>query len=142
MKVFVLCAGVMLAATPGLADVKPTGIMWMRDSDGIVISVLHPGDYGPWYTNLGGIGGVIYTMDGHVLEFSAGPGGPVTSMSGSGTLGPTAMVDGTAYKVEVSGQDVWLRDPATGILHPTERRMAKATGAEGLAVNPNGFALD
>ena len=149
MKTLFLLAGLALAtAQPLLADsaVKP-GLMIFRDSDGIVISVLHPIDY---FTPIPGVsttGGVVYTMGGVELEFSAGPGGVMAdNMSGGinagAGVGPTAVVAGTTYKVEVSGTDVWLRDPVTGARYATEQRVASVQNINGLTVNPNGFAME
>ena len=115
-----------------------------RDSDGIVISVIHPIDY---FNPVPGVilgGHVIYTMGGVPLEFSAGPGVTMENAAGGGPMtaggpGTTAVVGGTTYKVEVSGTDVWLRDPATGARYATERRVAAVQG--GMQVNPNGFAM-
>ena len=147
MKTLVLLAGLMLStAQPLLADnavisVKPS-LMIFRDSDGIVISVLHPIDYYTPMTGVGTIGGVVYTMGGVELEFSGGPGVTIRGdTAGGGVMtagvGTTAVVGGTSYKVEVSGNDIWLRDPVTGARYATEQRMAS-----GLQVNPNGFAME
>ena len=50
---------------------------------------------------------------------TAGGLGPVAAAG----IGPTAVVNGPTYKVEVFGNDVWLRDPVTGARYSTERRM-------------------
>lgn len=154
MKTSCILAGLMLTtlAQPLLADsavivMKPP-LTIFRDSDGIVISVIHPIDYySPFPDDVSG-GHVIYTMGGVPLEFSAGPGVTMDNAAGGGPLGgmaaggvgPTAVVGGTIYKVEVSGNDVWLRDPVTGARYATERRVATVQG--GLQVNPNGFAME
>jgi hypothetical protein len=142
MKVIIHFAGALiLAAQPVLADRLATGIMLMRDSDGIVISVIHPLDYATFPPVFAG-GGVVYMLGGHVLEFSTGPGVMVMDMAGggaAGSVGPTAVVAGTTYRVEAKGLDLWLIDPVTGQRHATQR-MASMPGAA--RVNPNGFAMD
>lgn len=159
MKTSCILAGLVLTtlAQPILADstvvtMKPP-LMIFRDSDGIVISVIHPIDYySPFPGDVSG-GHVIYTMGGVPLEFSAGPGVTMDNAAGGGPIaagglgpmaaggvGPTAVVGGTIYKVEVSGNDIWLRDPVTGTRYATERRLAAVQG--GLQVNPNGFAME
>jgi hypothetical protein len=114
-------------------------IMLFRDSDGIVISVNNPVVYyGPPIA----VGGVYYTLGGHVIEFSASPGVMNAGMA-SDNAAPTAQVGGVTYKVESSGDQVWLRDPATGQRYATERRVAAAApDAAGLKVNPVAYALD
>ena len=131
MKIIAGMALALMAALPVQADQVRPGIMVMRDSDGIVISVLNPVNY---FTPMPG-GGVVYVMGGHVVDFS---GSPRVAESGAGVLGPTAVVAGTTYQVEVSGSDVWLLDPATGLRHAA-RRVAEAGG---LQVNPDGFAME
>lgn len=150
----VICA-MMPVALPAVAGPVPSGIMLMRDSDGIVISVVHPLDYFvlPPGTEAGG---VYYTFRGQVLDFSAGaggltPGGTTTaSLAGAnagsvtgGALAATAQVGGVTYRVETDAKGVWLVDPVTKHRFSAERRVAQsAPDAVGHKVNPKGFVLD
>ena len=137
MKTFTLLIGcALMLAQPVLAQPVNT-LMIPRDSDGIVISVLHPVDY--MYRDV--TGGVMYTMGGVKVEFTTTSGGVADSMAGSTDAGPTAMVGSVTYKVEVSGNTVYLRDPATGEIFATQR-VAALSGTNGLQVNPNGFAME
>jgi len=141
MQTKVLIAGLALslAAVPVLAGpivVSPQ--LLLRDSDGIVISVLHPVDYGPIPGGVGP-GGVYYTFNGEVVPMTGG----VTAGVSSPTAGPTMEIGGATYQVEASGGEVWLRDLATGQRYAAEKRIAAiAPDAVGLKVNPNAFALD
>ncbi|MEO8240852.1 MAG: hypothetical protein ABI832_01000 [bacterium] len=157
-KISMMCSAVVLAGLPALAGpvstvISPNVIMLMRDSDGVVISVIHPVEY--WYRgNAGGPGGVIYTLDGHVLEFSGGPfntagGGPIAMMDGAAggamnpAAAPTVVVGNVRYNVEADGMDLWLVDPATGRRLATERRVSQAgPDAAGHSVNPTAFTLE
>lgn len=150
---------VMLAALPAVAGPVagqvPSGIMLMRDSDGIVISVVHPPIYFALPTGLEP-GGIYYTFRGQVLDFSAGVGSPTTvgvttasltgTNAGSGTGGPTAataQIGGVTYQVETDAKGVWLVDPVSKRRFSAERRVANvAPDAIGHKVNPKAFALD
>ncbi len=130
---------VLTLAAPAAAD-PWAGTTWLRDSDGIVISVLDPVDYLPIW---GGIkfGDIhyYYTFRGDVLEMASATGGGVSSEG----LASSVAVGGTTYEVEVSGTKIWLKDPANGRRFPAERRVALvAPDAKGLRVNPAVFALD
>ena len=167
-----------LAALPALANPvgpKPSLIIptWgiLRDSDGIVISVIHPPIY--WIPLPGGVGsggivpgGVFYTYGG--VEMANGgvqltpmatPGGAVLGATtdlpatpvvlGGAELttpsanGTTVDIGGTIYRVETAGGKVWLRDTATGLRYATVRHIAPMTpDARGMKVNPTAFALD
>ncbi len=122
----------------------PVMIALPRDSDGIVISVIHPVDYIPLLPGLHP-GGILYTFNGAVIEYAAGPGvmmaGPGVMTSAAG--GPTVQMDGMSYRVETKAGEVWLRDLATGRRFATEQTVAVAApDAAGLNVNPTVFALD
>ena len=114
----------------------PIMIALPRDSDGIVISVIHPVDYFPLTPGLQP-GGIMYTFNGAVIQYAAGPGvmmaGPGVMTSAAG--GPTVQMDGATYRVEANGDKVWLRDLATGQRFATERSVAAvAPDAVGLKV--------
>jgi hypothetical protein len=121
MKHVALIAAGMLTAMPAMAD-GPNTIGLMRDSDGLVISVLYPVDW------IGGPGGIYYTMGGEAVSFSNDAGGM------------TASAGGTAYQVEAKGADIWLLDPTTGTRLATERHTAP--DAAGLRVNPAAFDIE
>ena len=133
----------LMLAQPVLA--QPVSlIMIPRDSDGIVISVLHPVDY--FQPGVTTNGGVFYTLGGVEVQFSHGAGGIADTPRG----GPitfdmvqrdqTATVGATTYKVEMAGAAVYLRDPVTGALFPTQ--VAAMADPNGLKVNPNAFAME
>ena len=133
----------LMLAQPVLA--QPVTLMMIpRDSDGIVISVLHPVDY--FLTGGTTNGGVVYTMGGVEVQFSHGAGGVSDTAGGPVTIDMvqrdhTATVGATTYKVEMSGTVVYLRDPVTGALYATQR-VANVNDANGLEVNPIAFALE
>ncbi len=130
---------VLILAAPAVAD-PWAGTTWLRDSDGIVISVLDPVDYLPiWGGIKSGDFYYYYTFRGDVLEMASATGGQMTS----GGLSSSVAVGGTTYEVEVSGAKIWLKDPANGRRFAAERRVALvAPDAKGLRVNPTVFALD
>lgn len=130
---------VLTLAAPAAAD-PWAGTTWLRDSDGIVISVLDPVDYLPvWGGIKSGDIYYYYTFRGDVLEMASATGGGVSSEG----LASSVAVGGTTYEVEVSGTKIWLKDPANGRRFAAERRIALvAPDAKGLRVNPTVFALD
>lgn len=130
---------VLTLAAPAVAD-PWAGTMWLRDSDGIVISILNPVDYLPiWDGVKWGEVYYYYTFRGDVLEMASATGGGVSSEG----LSSSVAVDGTTYEVEVSGTKIWLKDPANGRRFAAERRIGLvAPDAKGLRVNPTVFALD
>lgn len=138
----VVLTGLPVIADPNTTVIRPTtGAFLLRDSDGVVISVIHPVDYGFPGTD-GPTSVVYYTFDGRVLEFS---GLPVAATDGgTQTVGtPSAVVGNTRYSVESNGVEVWLIDPATGKRFATERRMSEvAPDAVGHKVNPTAFSLE
>ena len=167
-----------LAALPALSNpniakttlIAPTLGILLRDSDGIVISVIHPPiDYIPWsggivpggvFYTLGGVemGGVELATSGVGITTMAQPGGVLGATSGRAATpvvlggaelaapsanGTTVSIGGTTYRVESAGGKVWLRDPATGLRYATARHIAPMTpDAVGMTVNPTAFALD
>jgi hypothetical protein len=138
---------IRLTAVAGPIDgARPSAAMTlMRDSDGMVISVIRPVEYGTWPTWIER-GVIYYTMGGQVLDFSGAPGGVTTGgtdMASVQTTTPTVAVDGTTYTVEAQGAEIWLIDPATGQRHATQRRVAgTAPDAAGHTVNPTAFKLE
>ena len=130
---------VLILAAPAVAD-PWAGTTLFRDSDGIVISILHPVDYLPiWDGIKPGEVYYYYTFRGDVLEMASATGGGVSSEG----LSSSVAVDGTTYEVEVSGTKIWLKDPANGRRFAAERRIGLvAPDAKGLRVNPTVFALD
>ena len=83
-------------------------------------------------------------MGGIKVEFTTTSVGIADNMAGGapsiGTdAGPTAMVGATTYKVEMSGNTIYLRDPATGEIFATQR-VAALPGT--LQVNPDGFVME
>ena len=147
-----------LAAVPALANpVTSVKAHLMRDSDGIVISVIDvPIKY---YDFEGGVlnGGVYYTMNGGVMPRAVDSGGPLLgSTSGApGTQvilggselalahGTSLSIGGVTYRIEADGDAVWLIDRETGQRYATTRHMlALAPDAKGLTVNPAVFGLD
>ena len=152
-KPLLVIFGLTLASAPALAD--PTGIMLMRDSDGIVISVIHPIDFVPMVTDLLP-GGIYYTFRGEVLSETGGgvmmPGvamndGPMVQSGGLQTAAAVAAqtvnVGGAVYQVEALNGKVWLRDTATGQRFAAQQHVVPAAAdAKGLNVNPTAFALD
>ncbi len=163
---FKLAATLALIATalPVLADepimALPKPMVYFRDSDGLVISVICWMEYFPHLATSGGVGpgDVFYTFDGPVSTATGGvttlprdgstlPEQPVflggTELLAAGNGGEVLDVGGIAYRVEAKGTRIWLRDVATGVRHAADRRIAAvAPDAEGLAVNPAQFALD
>ena len=140
MKTQIVAALCLLTlAAPAAADAWP-GPTWLRDSDGIVISILNPVDYLPiWDGVKWGDIYYYYTFRGDVLEMASATGGGVSSEG----LASSVAVGGTTYEVEVSGAKIWLKDPANGRRFAAERRVARvAPDAKGLRVNPTVFALD
>lgn len=157
-------ATVLLAFTvPALSNpvvAEPRPMIMLRDSDGIVISVLDWVDIYSTLGTTGGImpGGVFYTFDGPVATLTGGGttlprdgstltgqpiflGGPELLSAGAG--GQVLDIGGVTYRVEADGAQVWLRDIATGTRHAAARHVAHvAPDAQGLAVNPTSFALD
>lgn len=153
----------MALAVPALADpltAEPSPMVMLRDSDGMVISVLdwrdgHPGvdtDGGVWPIALlrdsdGIVISVLNWSDGHPEEWLLY--GQPEVMNGSELLvvadagGQVLDVGGVSYRVETDGRQVWLRDIATGKRHATSRNKVQvAPDAQGLVVNPASFALD
>ena len=158
----------LVLAVPALADsltadsptLAPRPMIFLRDSDGMVISVLDWSDGHPVFDTKGGVwpDGVYYAFNAPVAaEAGAGPvmardgsplsGQPVvlggTELLAAGTGGQVLEIGGVSYRVETDGRNVWLRDIATGKRHATSRHKAQvAPDAQGLAVNPENFALD
>lgn len=154
---FPLLASAALMALPAMAETttpRPLPALFLRDSDGIVISVIDPIDGIP---GGGGVlpGGVYYTLGGDGGELSGieslGQGGTsglprTTVLIGGGELlapdmaGQILRIAGGDYRIEVSGDEVWLRDMETGARLAATRHVAP--DAQGLSVNPATFALE
>ena len=139
-------------AAPALANPVISLPPLLRDSDGIVISVLDVIDVYPYFTTAGGVGPgeVFYTFGG---EVSAATGGATPQMGSvllggaelltAGAAGRVLDIGGVSYLVEVAGERIWLRDIATGTRYAAARHIAPVTpDALGLVVNPASFALD
>jgi hypothetical protein len=159
-----LAAALLTSALPALANpvvaqAKPM-MMVMRDSDGLVISVLDWMEAYPHILTTGGVrpGEVFYTFGGPVSTATGGfvalpvsgtplPGQPVflggPELLTAGAEGPVLDIGGVAYQVEAEGVQIWLRDLATGTRHAAARHVAPvAPDAQGLSVNPAQLVLD
>ena len=134
----------------GMVDPMPGPAYFMRDSDGLVISILTLYDFG------GETGGVL---PGEIY-YSVGGGDPQLPRGGSaldgqqvfldgtelvniGAQGGVVEIDGSSYRVETEGDRIWLRDVATGMRLATARHVAPMSpDRKGLSVNPAQFGLD